>query len=153
MLRFSEDKILYGRRYNGIEYIDDKIYVMLMSSTATNVDVDESITEIAAGAFAGCNNIMSFTESSQHFIFIKGVLYNTSFEVIAGISNMLESNEVILDKDDNVKTILPYAFYNCENLEKLYLPDTVVTISRGAFENCSALTLIYVEEDILKSII
>ena len=144
-------------------------------NSLTGVVIPESVTMIGNQAFWGCENLHSvtipdsvtnvgvqafeftgcyFDENNWH----DGVFYLGHW--LLSINNELPAEYKILNGTvgianhaffgcdtlisisipDGVKTIGDWAFYRCDNLTGIIIPNSVTSIGGKAFENCSGLT-------------
>ena len=120
-----------------------------------NVVIPDNVLLIELGAFSGCGNIESMTlpfvgeqrlydvdnqqlyplgfvfgsESYENSIFVEGII-GDFYYVPQGLKT------ITLTSNANVHG---HAFYNCSNIETVYLPETVKVIGYSAFENCTSL--------------
>lgn len=70
---------------------------------------------------------------------------NSDDEVVDSlVSKLVDGTITEITAEDlaGVTSIRPYAFYNCENLTIVELPDSVTSIGNYAFRNCSSLSSI-----------
>lgn len=69
---------------------------------------------------------------------------NGDHYMASGIGQATDTEIVIASEHDNrpVKAIREYAFQNCANVTKIYIPDSVTEIGYGAFRGCTSLAVI-----------
>lgn len=65
--------------------------------------------------------------------------------LISGNISNVDYMDFIDSLEGKVTNIRPYAFYGCNNLYEIYIPNFVQTIDENAFTGCENLTGIYVE--------
>ncbi|MCM1236242.1 MAG: leucine-rich repeat domain-containing protein, partial [Ruminococcus flavefaciens] len=119
----------------------------------TYVNIPESVTSIGSGAFSGCWEITHinlpgglkvleenvFRGSGLSEIEIPDSVIQIKDSAFAGC-DCLES--VIFEDGSGMVSIGNKAFYDCEVLAAIDLPDTVVSIGDNAFSRCEALVAI-----------
>lgn len=98
--------------------------------------IPSSVTEIGNGAFAGCYNLISVDINSTNII-NQGQYINVFGEQV--LEYKLGGS--ITDLQD-------YAFFNCQQLKNVTLPDSLVTIGESAFERCVCLDSIYIPKTV-----
>ena len=160
----------FGYIFGASEYSSNDVYIpanlknVIISGSQTindyafhncgmleEVELSNSITTIGYGAFSGCD---SLTKMSIPFVGAKlDGTNNTHFGYIFGASEY-SSNDVYIPANlKNViisgsQTINDYAFYNCDLLEKVELPNTLKTIGIQSFLNCDSLTSITIPDSV-----
>ena len=100
------------------------------------------MTGIGEGAFEECNSLESITipfigesryaTTNTHFGYIFGAYSDSSN------SNFVPDSLHTVMITDCVK-IASYAFYGCNKLTDITIPDSVTSIGKYAFEKCSSL--------------
>ncbi len=91
-----------------------------------------SAMSIHFSAFDGCDSLMYLDVNSEYFYFFDCVLYDANQTTILTV---LPSISGYYEAPTSVKTVDSGAFYNCDTLESIYLPE-VTTISSDAFLAC-----------------
>lgn len=82
------------------------------------------------------DNVLVLVPTKLQFVTIK----NTTTAI--GESAFAISTVQSITIPDSVTSIGTKAFYNCENLKKLYIPESVKSIGESAFENCYKLRIL-----------
>ena len=95
----------------------------------TDFEVPDGVTQISAGAFAGCDRLESVKIPDS----VK-VIGNDAFEGCSSLTS--------ITIPDSVTSIGKYAFEGCTSLTSITIPDSVTSIGRWAFHRCSSLTSI-----------
>lgn len=126
----------------------------------TNVNVPASVTYIGSNAFSGCNRLTSITvpfvgenlngTGNTCFSHIFDSSYGTipsslktvvilGGTAIAGDAFYRCENLTSITIPNSVTYIGEHAFYKCSNLTSLVIPDSVTFIGEGALSSCSRL--------------
>ena len=76
--------------------------------------------------------------------------YNTSAFNVAITSNEWNetTGEYVITFDGELTTIGDYAFYGCNSLTSVTIPDSVTTIGDGAFDGCESLTSVTIGDSV-----
>ena len=108
-------------------------------SGLTSIEIPNSITSIGESAFLGCSSLTSITlpfvgngSDQTHFGYIFGA--NSYYDNSSYVPTSLK--EVIITTGD---TLDDYAFYNCNNVTHIELPNSLINIGSHAFEKCNLL--------------
>ena len=102
----------------------------------TSITIPPLVTSIGNSAFSGCTGLRLVEFNADSCLFMASspsgssstswnVFYNTDIRTI-GIGS-------------NVKNIPPYAFYGCNHISSITIPDSVRAIGVQAFSGCSSL--------------
>ena len=144
----------------------------------TSVAIPDSVESIGASAFSGCTNLTSVTVGRGltdvgNNVFsectnLKTVYYNSSysennmfpyaekvvfggegvpaefFYTFSGTNTTLK--EIVIE--NTVKTIGNSAFYDCDGLTVVDIPDSVTSIGSSAFSDCGGLTSVTIGSDV-----
>ena len=124
---------------NGVTKIGG--YAFARCSSITKIDIPKSVTDLGGLPFAECTNITNMTAHSgnpKYHADGNCLIDTTDKKIIFGCSNST------IPTDGSVTTIDGYAFKNCQNLTRLYIPSCVTTIDRMAFDNCKNLIIVTV---------
>lgn len=112
-------------------------------ASLTSIEIPRYVDSISNFAFSGCTNLVDFTvdENSTRFSDIGGVLFNKlQTELIAYPPGRSGSYSV----PSGISAIDGYAFYFCDSLDMIQLPEEMSIIDGRAFTNCSSLMSINV---------
>ncbi len=108
-------------------------------SSLTNIFIPAATTSIGAGAFAGCSDLnISVSSSNPNYSASDNILYNKTGTVINSACNISD----MITIPNSVTEILPYAFYDNDNLETLHIYGAP-TIGMLSFANCENLVEVY----------
>ena len=111
----------------------------------TSIDIPDSVTSIGPGAFADCENLTSITVSEGNPVYHSAgncIIETSSGTLIAGCNNS------VIPNDGSVTSIGYCAFYGCESLTSITIPDSVTSIGEGAFAYCDSLTSITIPNSV-----
>ena len=93
------------------------------------------ITTIKAGAFQGCNNLIS-------------VYVPDNVTSIGGHAFQFCNNLTSVNIPSNVKSIEEHTFYGCSSLTSIVIPSSVTSIGTSAFALCTGLTKIVISSSV-----
>ncbi len=124
-----------------------KAYAFQNCLSLTSVVIGDSVTTIGLSAFNGCINLAEIT-----LPFVgntKDGTTNTHFGYIFGASSYFYNNEYVPTSLKKVAitsaTIIgKNAFYGCDNLTSVEIPDSVTSIGYMAFYYCTSLTSVVI---------
>jgi len=114
-------------------------------SKLTSIEIPDSVATIGAGAFGACDSVETITVSSGNETYHSDgncLIETESKTLVSGCKNS------IIPADGSVTTIGDYAFYDCDNLTSIEIPDSVTTIGEGAFYGCDNLTSIEIPNSV-----
>ena len=113
------------------------------------ITIPNSVTDFGWSVLLGSNSLKKVT--IPYLPQITNIeddklVYRNHFGVLFGSSTKEDNDiwvpkslkEVVITKEN---LITSYAFYNCDSIEKLYLPSTVLIINEHAFKNCINMTI------------
>ncbi len=120
-------------------------------TSLTSVVIPDSVKSIGSSAFRGCINLESIIVPFVGAT--KGETENTHFGYIFGASDY---NANYYNVPQSLKTVVitgasaikDYAFYNCESLTSVTIPDSVTTIASSAFSYCTSLTSVVIPDSV-----
>ena len=137
----------------------------------TEVSIGPSVDCNLESAFNGCDNVKSFTISSDNstYSFYGGVIYDKQQSEIIGIVSTLLSGVVVIpgtvtsipdgifagtiidgvDLNEGIVTIGANAFRGCAKVSQVTIPLSVATIGASAFEGCADTGTITFKGDIV----
>jgi len=119
--------------------------------------IEEGITEIGWGSFAGCDNLVSVVIPGSlktypgyafpHCPNLNSVIVSNGVKKIGNMDFYCCSGMTALVLPDSLDEIGERAFFNCARLASLVIPPHVTSIGLDAFKNCGALTSLEFRED------
>ena len=143
--------------FNDVEYavtsISDRAFKG--SEGMTSITIPNSVTSIGSNAFEGCTGLTSISipkgldlsNAGLEFI-VNGVKYNVINEKEVKVANNSYTGDVVIPSTVSafgttysVTTIGREAFYGCEGLTSVTIPDGVTTIAPEAFSSSSISSL------------
>lgn len=153
------DALVYNIYDNG-KYLasgsnENFVFVAPTNTNITNIIFHEKVEVVSVAALQGCNNL---TEMTLKFVGQTNSSKESYIGYLFGAPNYMENNNYIpatltsIRVENNAK-IANNAFYNCGNIETVFVGKKVSTIATSAFENCTGLKTITFEESIALSTI
>ena len=110
----------------------------------TEIVVPNSVTEIGLGAFYGCDNFVSITlpfigasSSEDNTIHHFGHIFGA--ENYSNNKNMVPAKLETVIINGDITTLGERAFYGCQYIREIVLPDGLTTIGKEAFSGCAGL--------------
>ena len=114
-------------------------------SNLTSIKIPSSVTSIGKKAFYDCGSLQIIVDpSNTNYSSDNGSLYNKAqTELIKGAGGVPNVNIL-----NTVTKICDNAFYRCNSLITVSLPEGVTSIGNNAFINCSSLSSITIPEGV-----
>ena len=128
----------------------------------TSIIIPDSVIEIDVSAFYNCYRLANITipdsvTSIDGMAFYDTAYYNDINNWKDGVlyinNHLIEAKDTISGEytvKDGTKTIADYAFGGCENITRVFIPNSVTNIHNGAFMNCSNLTDIVIPDGVTR---
>ncbi len=117
-------------------------------SSLTNIEIPSSLTSVSSYSFYGCIGLKSITIPSsvtdiEDYAFGECINVDT---ITINSNNVCkkfwEDNDMspkVLKIGDNITTIDNWAFYDCNSLTNIELPNTITALGNNAFNGCTSL--------------
>lgn len=119
----------------------DNIILSMNKFSDTSYEIDENIRLVYEGAFRYCEGIITVNANNTHFVVDEfGALYSADKTQLIRFPRRSEQTEYTI-ADETLK-IADSAFYKCDKIENIFIPDSVTSIGECAFEGCANLTSI-----------
>ncbi len=105
----------------------------------TEITIGKNVKEIGTWSMTNNQHLTAFnvSEENEYFCSVDGVLYTKDMKTIVYCPNTKEGEYQIAD---SVEIIRSKAFYKCNKLTKIILPESVKDIEEKAFFRCEAVT-------------
>jgi|GEM_PF-620999 len=130
-------------------------------SGLTSIEIPNSVTNVGGNAFGGCSGLTSvattsnadFSNSDLCFIKenIKYSVINKNSVAVASkpySGDLVIPNTVTAGNTFSVTKIGDYAFFDCDRLTSVTIPEGITYIGTSAFEDCEGLTSITIPESV-----
>jgi hypothetical protein len=111
----------------------------------TSISIPESVTSIGERAFVGCSGleIIDVNENNTTYHSEGNCLIETASKKL-----VFAYKNFIIPNNGSVTGIGDYAFYGCDGLTSITIPDSVTSIGNSAFSWCSGLTSITIPDNL-----
>lgn len=131
-------------RYNAIKENNETVGFKLSEiydKTVTSLEIPaeyygKPVTELAEGAFDGCDALQSITvdENNSAYASADGILYNKEKTQILAVPQAITGKVTLAD---GVTELAANTFADCTALTEIVLPNGLQTIGDNAFKGCS----------------
>lgn len=127
---------------DSVTYIDEQSFCDCDS--LTTITIPDSVRSIHPAAFLDCDNLVSIeVDTDNNYLSdIKGVLFNKNKTFIRTYPAGKSNNEYVIP--DSVTGVDRFAFYGCDSITSITIPDSVTSIGLGAFD-CDSVTSITIQ--------
>lgn len=163
IIKTSENKLIAGCHKtiipNTIIHIDD--FAFLGITRLTSIVIPESVTTIGDGAFAVCvklnhisipTSVVSIGASAFRYTkwYLKqpdgGIYVN---DILCDYKDENHENRTTYQIKEGTRVIAAEAFFDCDFLRSIYIPNSVVSIADLAFADCDSLRSISIPESVI----
>ena len=120
-------------------------YAFCGCSSLTSVTIGNGVLSIGGGAFADCSSLTSIQVDEDNPVYQSAgncLIETATKTLIVGCQNS------IIPADGSVTSIGDEAFYGCDGLTSIVIPDSVTSIGDGAFYGCDGLTSIVIPDSV-----
>ena len=152
--------LIIPESYNGLPVTSIDYLGFQNCSELTSVIIPESVTSVGGCSFISCTNLKSIylPDSVQYIgenVFYDTAFYNDETNWKNGVlyinNHLVEADCNIISGDYAIKngtiTVASYAFYGCNKLTTLILPDSLMNIDYEALLACKELSCIEISEN------
>lgn len=111
-------------------------YAFSNCTQLASVTVGAKVTSIGSAVFSGCTGLSSLSVADGNPVYHdagNALIETSSKTLIAGCKTS------VIPTDGSVTAIGSLAFYKCEGLTAITIPDNILSIGRSAFEGCVRL--------------
>ena len=126
----------------------------------TSVVIPNGVTHIGDSAFYMCQNLKSITLPDSLVSVGPNTFWNTAFQQdeTNWVDDVLYIDNHLISVGDiegtytvksGTKSIASHAFFRCDKLTKVVLPNGLLTISDSAFDECTALTNVTIPDSVV----
>ena len=120
-------------------------YSFAYCDSLTGITLPESVTKIGADAFRSCHGLTSIRIAEGNSVY-----HSAGNCVIETASKMLilgcKTSQI--PQDGSVTSIGNYAFFDCDGLTSITIPDSVTGIGEHSFYECDGLTSITIPDSV-----
>lgn len=114
-------------------------------SGLTSITIPDSVTSIGNNVFYNCSALKNIIVEEENPVYHSEgncLIHTENKRLICGCQNS------IIPDDGSVTSIEDEAFYYCQNLESISIPDSVKEIGSRAFGHCDGLTSIEIPNSV-----
>ena len=126
-----------------VERIEDFAFAGFVG--AKNILIPSNVTYISPSAFIGCKNVERIIVEVTNKNYVSSgncIIDKNNKTLIAGCKNS------VIPRDGSVEIIGDGAFFGCEGLNTMIIPDGVKSIGKAAFYDCTGLSLISIPQSV-----
>ena len=108
----------------------------------TKLHIPKSVKWIGMNPWEGCCQLseISVASENERYVSIQNCVidtYNNKNELVCGCKNS------VIEDDSNILRIGIAAFWGCDDLTKITIPESVIEIGLGSFRKCKKLEEVY----------
>ena len=134
---------IFGRRFDpNASYIDDNVTIYERDNEYNIIDDAETLAKVSsAQLFTATQQGYNEIYHKYYYIPAKLKVVNVTGEnmVARGAFYNCINIEHITFAQDKLENVLAYAFYNCQSLKEIEIPDQISSISANTFQYCGSL--------------
>ena len=126
-----------------VERIED--FAFAGFTDAKNILIPSNVTYISPSAFIGCKNVERIIVEVTNKNYVSSgncIIDRSNKTLIAGCKNS------VIPHDGNVEIIGDGAFFGCDGLNTMIIPDGVKSIGRAAFYGCTGLSVVSIPQSV-----
>ena len=124
-------------------------YAFANCTSLSQIELPSSLTELKDGAFENCTSLIKVNSLGTIDSWAQIEFGNYSSNPIYYAKNLYINDVLVTDAVLTSATkISSYAFYNCESVTSIVIPNSVTSIGVDAFENCTSLATITMGDQI-----
>ena len=112
----------------------------------TSIIIPDSVIDIGSRAFSGCTGLTSIVVEDGNTVYHSAgncLIETATKTLIAGCKTS------VIPDDGSVTSIEEEAFYDCDGLTNITIPDSVTSIGEKAFHWCKGLTSITIPDSVI----
>ena len=145
------EKVTYKGATYSVTSIAEKAFYG--NEGCTSITIPASITKIGSRAFSGCSNIEKIYYTGDlagwcAFDNLSGLMAYSNATLYIGGKELV--GELVLPA--NLRSLPSYAFYNCDKITSVTIPQSVGSISEGLFSGCTSLISVTILNDRIQTI-
>jgi len=116
----------------------------------TQITIPDSVISTGRSPFRRCNKLsrIDVDEGNPVFVTIDGVLFDQRQKVLVSHPPGLSNETYTIPQD--VKIIGEYAFWHCDKLTNVIMPDGITSIGDYAFAHCDGLTSVSIPASVTR---
>ncbi len=121
-------------------------YAFSGCTSLTSVTIPDSVTSIGIDAFSGCTGLTSIVVEEGNPVYHSDgncLIETASKTLVVGCKTS------VIPNDGSVTSIGNEAFYDCDSLTSVTIPDSVTSIGNFAFYGCTGLTSITIPDSVM----
>lgn len=129
----------------GVQTMGD--FALMGCSNMQKVSLPASLNHMGIGVFRLCLSLetIELNQANTHYVVEDGVLFNADQTSLICCPATFKGEYAI---PKTVTVIEDYAFYYCQDLSEVVMPNHLVDIRNGAFVNCTSLKSITIPESV-----
>ena len=134
----SENNENYASQ-DGIVYNKDKTHLYIVpAGISGEITIPASVTEFSYEAVQSCNKLTDIhvEDGNQNYKSVDGIVYTADGRNLIVCPKGKKGSVIVADGTERVSY---YAFYDCDSIRSIDLPDSLITIEYNAFYNCDSL--------------